>query len=236
MKTQFYLYFLFILLGIIINACDPTDPPDPPDDIVNTTEIANGGFEIWTTETQNNVDFETLGGSYWASLNNLVFLGGPLIATKTENAHTGNFALHLEAKAWGDDWVIPGIMAAGIFDSNQNIGENLVMGRPITIVPISISMFYRYLPADGDTAVIYSSLTKYNFELQKRDTIAEAYTTILTPVDTYTALVIPFEYRSDVRDHDTINVVFLTSISGDKMKAHAGSILELDDVQLITAE
>ncbi|HOY38044.1 MAG: PCMD domain-containing protein [Bacteroidales bacterium] len=234
-----YLLLSILLLPVfLLNSCDVDDPPDDPDDndTINTTAIVNGSFELWTMESQNNVEFETPGGGYWASLNNLVFLGGPLVATKTTNSHTGSYALHLEAKAWGDDWVIPGIIAAGIFDSNQTIGENLVMGRAITVEPTSISMYYRYLPADNDTAVIYSSLTKYNQNLQRRDTIAEAYLTIVDVANEYTHLVLPFEYRSALHDHDTINIIFLTSISGDKMKAHEGSILEVDDIELIVTE
>ncbi len=223
---------LFLLVVAMFSSCD--EPDNPPLVVVfNTTEIANGGFELWTTKVQNDAQFESPSGDYWASLNNLSFIQAPLTMLKSENAYIGDYAVRLEAKAWTDEWTLPGILVAGDFDANRPIGENLLQGKPITISPGSLSFYYRYLPANNDTAVIYSSLTKFNNLTGARDTIAEASTTITSLTEVYTLMVLPYAYRSEARDHDTINVIFLTSISGEKMKAHAGSILEIDDVKLM---
>lgn len=228
------ILFGILAAAVLLVSCDPEEPEDNKNPIVfNTTEIANGSFENWEMKTQNEAQFESPSGNYWASLNNLSFIQAPLVLTKTEEGYLGTNAVHLEARAWTEEWTLPGILVAGDFDSGKPIGENLVHGKPITVSPSSLSFYYRYLPADNDTAVVYTSLTRWNAETQSRDTVAEASTTITGTTEVFTLMVLPYDYRSEARDQDTINIIFLTSISGQNMKAHAGSIMEIDDVKLI---
>lgn len=226
---------LTIIAGtVLFVSCETEKPEDNNKPIVfNTTEIANGSFEEWEMKVQNEARFESPSGDYWASLNNLSFIQAPLVLTKTENAYIGSKAVHLEAMAWTEEWTLPGIMIAGDFDSHKPIGENLVQGKPITVSPASLSFYYRYIPADNDTAIVYSSLTRWNPATNSRDTLAETSIEITGATNAYTLMVLPYTYRSEVRNQDTINIIFMTSVSGQSMKAHAGSIMEIDDVKLI---
>jgi hypothetical protein len=223
----------FILMGFVLvfSSCKEDPPILPPDDNIETNGVVNGGFEDWVVKTQGAVEFDEPAGDFWASLNTLKFLGAPATAETTTDSYEGNFALYLESKAWGSDWVLPGIMVAGFFNVNANIGENLFQGMPIDTLPDYFSLYYKYAPATSDTAIFYSYLTRYNFETQKRDTIAEAHISILQQVDSYTYIELPYELLIQDIVPDTINIIMLTSASGESMKGHAGSALWIDEVK-----
>lgn len=227
-----YILLALILTMLFFGACKE-EPIDPPDNNNNITYngIVNGGFEEWEIKTQGEAEFDSPNGNFWASLNTLKFLGAPETAQKTTDAYSGNFALKLEAMAWGEDWVLPGIMVAGYFDVDANIGENLIQGKPIDTLPDYFSLYYKYLPATNDTAIVVSYLTKFNEQTMKRDTVAVAQTEIREQATNYTYLELPYEINIPAIIPDTILIVLLTSISGETMNAHSGSTLYIDEVK-----
>lgn len=225
------IVFIFMVFVLVLSSCKEEPPVLPPDDKIETNGVVNGGFEDWVVKTQGAVEFDEPAGDFWASLNTLKFINAPATAETTTDSYEGNFALYLEAKAWGSDWVLPGIMVAGVFDVDADIGKNLFQGMPIDTLPDYFSLYYKYAPATGDTAIFYSCLTRYNFYTQKRDTIAEAHISILQQVDTYTYLELPYELLMQDIVPDTISIIMLTSASGESMNGHVGSALWIDEVK-----
>lgn len=229
------LLSVFIILFIVSCDKDENKNDDSNDDNNNNTyeALSDGDFENWKTHTEGEVSYEVPESKWWGSLNMLKTLGCPLTMTKTTDAHTGNYAVKIETINWGDELIIPGIIAAGYFDKNQDIGENLLLGRDFEKKPDLLKGYFKYFPADQDTAILYSNLTKYNSETGIRDTIAEGNISVTDSITDYSIFEISYDYYITGQIPDTINVVFLTSISGQDFKGHVGSTLFIDDVELV---
>ncbi|HNQ68711.1 MAG TPA: PCMD domain-containing protein [Bacteroidales bacterium] len=226
-------YFLIITLSILAAisfiACDK-DPEDPPDNTI-TEALAGGDFESWITQTQGEVSFETPSGDWWDGLNYLSVIGGPITATKTTDSHSGNYALKLETKWWGEDLTVPGIMVSGYFNPDLPIGENLIIGKPFTKKPSQLKGYLKYFPADNDTLVIFLALTKYNSTLSRRDTVAKGEYVYCGIINTYTSFSVNIDYIKE-ENPDSIHLILLSSVSGKEMKGHAGSTLYIDGLSL----
>lgn len=234
------IFSLLFTLGIALFSCKTEDNPDDNDNNDQNNDViiealSDGNFENWTTQVEGEVSFEVPESGWWTSLNMLATVGSPLTMTKSEDAHSGNYAVQLETVAWGDQLTIPGIIASGYFDTNQPIAENLMLGRPYSGTPTMLTGYYKYFSADQDTLVMYTSLTKFNTETNQRDTIAEANFTSDQTVDTYTKFELFYDYYITDQQPDTINVLFLTSISGQEFLGHVGSRILIDDIEIVSA-
>ncbi|MFP4664440.1 MAG: PCMD domain-containing protein [Bacteroidales bacterium] len=238
-KVSYYVFSSVIITALLMGAsgCDEPDEPDNNSD--DNTQVSDAGFdgnfENWITHTEGEVSWEIPESGWWSSLNMLKTLGCPLTMTKTEDAYAGNYAVRLETINWGDDLIIPGIIASGYFDKERPIGENLVLGQPFEYKATLVRGYYKYHPATQDTAVFYTSLTRYNTSTNQRDTIAEASLTINDSIRNYTEFQLIYEYRNYDQQPDSINILFLTSISGQDFNGHVGSTLFIDDVEIIEA-
>lgn len=213
------------ILGFI--ACDEETPE--PIDITTSEALAGGDFNEWVDVTQGEVTFQRPSGEWWAGLNTLGFIGGPITATKTEDSYQGEYAIRLETKLWGDELSIPGIMASGYFDMEAPIGENLIIGKPFTQKPSSLNGFYKYLPATNDTLVIFVALTKYSSAEQMRDTIAQGEFVYSGNMPNYEPFSLDIEYSQDITP-DSVHVILLSSVSGKEMRGHPGSVLFVDEL------
>lgn len=239
-RVSYYAFSSLIIIALTagITGCeDPDEPDDNNDDNTQISDAAfDGSFENWKTHTEGEVSWEIPESEWWSSLNMLKTLGCPLTMTKTEDAHTGNYAVRLETINWGDDLIIPGIIASGYFDTDRPIGENLVLGQPFDETPALVEGYYKYLPATQDTAVLYSSLTRYDTVSGLRDTIAEAAISVTDSVPDYARFELIYEYSNYDQQPDSINILFLTSISGQDFNGHVGSVMFVDDVRIIHSE
>ncbi len=237
MKINFFNTFLmFFLLVVLFTTCskdeDSPTENDPTPPTGNNDTLPNQHFENWSTYTQGNVSFEEPASGWWASLNTLKFLGGPATCEKTSQAHDGLYALRLETKLWGDEFIIPGLLAAGYFDINAPIGQNLIQGQPFTYRPQKLEGFYMYTPQNNDSAIIYSNLTKYNTASQLTDTIAELFLLEKNEISTYQKFSVSYTYFSN-QTPDTINIVLTSSGGGKEMAGQDGSLLIIDDLSLV---
>ena len=236
-KVSYYVFSSFIVIALLTGASGCDEPDEPDDNSDDNTQISDadfdGDFETWKTHTEGEVSWEIPESGWWSSLNMLNTLGCPVTMTKTEDAHSGNYAVRLETINWGDDLIIPGIIASGYFDTERPIGENLVLGQPYEDTPTLVEGYYKYLPATQDTAVLYSSLTRYDSIAGMRDTIAEAVITVTDSLPNYSKFELIYEYRQYDQQPDSINILFLTSISGQDFNGHVGSTLFIDDVEII---
>lgn len=230
---KYSVIIAFIILAVSCKK-DPELPPEDDHDSIPVTQIGldDGDFESWKTFTQGIASYEEPNSGWWGTLNKLSYIGGPVTVAKDTDAFNGLFAAKLETKQWGSDFIITGILAAGYFDQNAAIGENLILGRPFTEKPNSLMGYYKYISVNGDSAGFYANLTKYNSVNHRRDTIAEAIFAVYQTVSDYTSFDIPFEYHINNLNPDTINVIFTSSAGGKDFIGNQGSTLFIDKVFL----
>lgn len=225
---KYYLIILIVIGIAFFSSCD-NEPIVTPEKPQTTEALAGGDFNTWTEFTQGEVSFDAPAGEWWDGLNYLAVIGGPITVTKTTDSYSGEYALRLETKLWGDKLSIPGILASGYFDSSLPIGQNLVIGKPLEKKPISLNGFIKYLPADNDTLVIFVALTKFDSNRQVRDTIGQGEYVYSGILDAYTAFSLPINYQMNITP-DSVHVILLASVSGKEMKGHPGSVLFVDEL------
>ncbi len=224
---RFYLIILIIMSVGFFVSCD--NEPIEPENTQTIEALAGGDFNTWIEFTQGEVSFDEPAGEWWDGLNYLSVIGGPITVTKTTDAYSGEYAVRLETKLWGNELSIPGILASGYFDSSLPIGENLVIGKPLNKKPISLNGFIKYLPADNDTLVIFVALTKFDSTRQVRDTIGQGEYVYSGTLNSYTAFTLPINYEINTTP-DSVHVILLSSVSGKEMKGHPGSVLFVDEL------
>ena len=76
-----------LLLSLVITAA------------MSQTQIPEGGFNNWILHS-TEIYYEPA-GDWWATLNPLATLGGPVTVYRTTDAHSGEYAAQLETKLWG---------------------------------------------------------------------------------------------------------------------------------------
>lgn len=196
--------------------------------------IPSGGFEQWETKSQGDASFMTPAGGWWASLNTLRWLGGPVTAEPTTDAHSGNYALKLETKLWGEELIIPGVMGSGYFDTKAPMGENLILGRDFSGgLPAKLTGYYKFTPVNNDSAAIYAGFYQYKSETGRRDTIATAELMLKEKINEYRSFSIDINLKSpEMADlqADTIEIVLVSSLGGADFKGSAGTTLYIDDL------
>jgi len=200
-------------------------------------ELPNSGFEEWTEvlNSKNEVMFEAITGEFWDSLNKLRLLGGPVTMEKTDDAHSGNYAVRLETKAFGT-FKITGLIISGFFDSKADPGKNMMEGKPFTGMPGKLTSYIKSSPKNGDSSAIYINLTRWNDN--KRDTIAEASIAIGREISEYERFDLLLDYYLQGVQPDTIKVTFLSSVGGrnftggEGTQPQLGSAMYVDDVYL----
>jgi hypothetical protein len=233
-KPNWTTLFPVILLSIFfLGGCtkdDGNDDPVIPQDTLGKVEqVPDGYFESWKIEEQGNVQFEIPASGWWVSLNQLAWLGGPITCSKDSLVSKNGFCLKLQSRTWGT-MTIPGLLAAGFFDSSAPIGENIIQGRAFGKRPSSLSALWRYSPAGADTAAISVNLTRWDSLMNQRDTIARLSYTSSLPSDSFISLLLPFDYVQDILP-DSLHFVLISSLSGSKFLGQSGSTLWVDNLE-----
>lgn len=187
-------------------------------------DLPNTGFEIWEQQA---------GGLYsqpqgWSTLNILALIGSPQTATQTTDAASGTYAARLETKTFFGN-LIAGLLYLGNFDIAQGV-NGLQPGVPFSGGrPNKFTGTYKYLPVNGDSAVVFAQLWHYNTQTNKRDTVAEAATSILNTASTYTNFELDFNYFS-TEQPDSVYIVLISSGGGQNGQGQNGSTLFIDNV------
>jgi hypothetical protein len=205
--------------------------------VFSQEEIPNSGFEEWqeVLNSKNELMFEAITGDFWDSLNKLRLLGGPVTMEKTDDAHSGNYAVRLETKAFGT-FKITGLIISGYFDSKADPGKNMMEGKPFTGTPEKLISYLKAFPKEGDSSAIYINLTRWDGN--KRDTVAEASIAIGREISEYEKFELPLDYYLTGIQPDTIKVTFLSSVGGrnftggEGTQPQIGSAMYIDDVYL----
>ncbi len=219
-----YIFTILVILSILsmttISAqCDSEEP----------IAVDNAGMENWVDEG----NYEDPAGDFWDTANRTVDLL-PLIlnpnVTKSTDAHTGTYSAKLTTSNWFG-LTSSATVFSGVFEPNQaNPQESVKFGKPFTLRPDNFRVWYKYEPVNGDSAELYTYLTKWNTTTNMKDTIAEAYAVVYDPTD-WVELDIPFDYWSSL-DPDSISIVFASSAAGDFFEGQVGNTLYIDDVEL----
>lgn len=231
-----------VIFGIIVAffvSCSKNDEIKPPNntDITNedlpSSDTLNKGMEYWKKTTQNNITYYEPSGP-WATLNPLSKLNGPITVSRTTDKHSGTYAVKLESKIWGSDTATQGLLIPGLLTIGDFITVHpwVIQGKPFKSKPHSLEGYYKYVSVDKDSAIIYAKLSKYNFHLNKQDTIAEAKFVIKNTVSDYHLFSSKFDYYSNSIP-DTLCIVFVSSGGGQNFEGKAGSTLFVDDIRFV---
>lgn len=180
---------------------------------VKGQQLPNSGFEKWSIRE------EYIEPDGWISTNAFAYFGAPETCYPIENAHTGKWAMKLEARIdpiTGD--TLQAVLAVG--------SDYQYAGIAFTHRPQSFSFYYQHNRRDTAVAAVF--LTKWNTLKNKRDTLATAFTFFIDSTTTYTKRTLPFNWVSQTSP-DTCIAVFLASL---KPKPNPGNYLIIDDLML----
>ena len=187
----------------------------------------NGDLEGWQL-SQSTLYYQPTGG-FWATLNALADLGGPITVERVTDACQGDYAAKLTTKNF-TSLLVAGFLASGTFNQ-LNLANPLTIGKPFTQKPQTLSGCYKYVPVNGDSAALVSILTKWNSQTNSRDTIASAGGITAQPQANYTNFTYTYEYFSQ-ETPDSIQIVFTSSADGANNNGQVGSALWVDNVEL----
>ena len=193
------------------------------------SEYENKDFEDWTYDAAGDY-YEPNG--YWATINAISKLGpfAPVTTFReTEDVYSGIYAVKLVTGTFGT-LPVAGTLATGYFDSSVLIPTNaLKIGVPFTEKPMKLSGYYKYLPENGDSAVIVSRLSKYIDGEQV--ILAEAGFLIEETVSEYTYFEAEYTYFSS-ETPDSMMTLFTSSAGAAEFVAAEGSTLYIDEIAL----
>lgn len=184
--------------------------------------LSNGGFETWAT--QNTVS-EPHG---WYTLNSLSLFGYPETTTQTSEAHSGSSAALLESKT-GPFNDIPGLLTSALIIDGSGTPDLNLAKVPFSSRPKTMEFYYKYIPATGDSCRGVMVLSRWNTAEQRTDTIGLAGFSIGDTVNTYTRVVIPFDYANPLAP-DSVMLIFASSADG--FAPVVGSKFYVDDFAL----
>jgi hypothetical protein len=227
MTKKILLIFSAILFALV--SCSKT-PIDKPDEI-DPGDLGGGNFDNWVVLTQGTVSYDNPAFNWWTTLNPLSTIGGPKTVTKTNDSKAGPYAARLETKVWGTGFIIPGLLASGVFDQTLPPGDNVVIGRPFSKKPKSFTGHYKYFPQGDDSFGFVVALTKFDSQAGIRDTIATASFSSGLAKPTYTLFNVDFDYKSQSVP-DSIHLVIVSSSSDMGMQGVPGTVLYVDELEL----
>jgi hypothetical protein len=187
--------------------------------------IPNSDFEVWNTLTYSDP-------LHWMTSNVLqAFAGTSASATKTSDAHSGDWAIQIESKITlvPSDHQFDTNIYGYLFSWDENHHYQEYSYFPIDFNPGMLQGYYKFAPVENDTAYIL---------IQLKDNVGEIYGggTILLPADEYTLFSVPLNYPKNVTiDSAYIMAMFKYSLSQNPAdyQGEEGTLLYLDDLIFI---
>ena len=195
--------------------------------------IPNMDLEDWADSPSGN--FEEPTGGYWATANAVKDLFpalNPATTFKDTDAQSGTYSCRLvtdEIPVVGT--LVTGTLTTGEFDAGATPGDNMKFGQPYAFRPVTFKGWYKFNPVGGDSAALYTLLTKWNAAAGKRDTVGEARVDPKSAVTTWTEWSAPFVYSSTDMP-DTIVMVFASSSAGNIFVGEVGTEMKIDNISL----
>lgn len=187
-------------------------------------EIPNAGFEDWQNEEP--VSWNTLDQNFFG-------IEYDMVTEETNDVFSGNSSIRLESVSnyiiFQGDVTMPGMITLGEIEADiLAMDGNIYGGVPYTGYPISMSGYYKYTPAEGDTAAI--GLVTYRWNNNTRDTLAGALFSPSELVEEWTEFEAVMEYVI-WGEADTLNIIASsTAVEADELPV--GSVLLIDELSL----
>ena len=181
---------------------------------VSSQDIQNSGFEEWSVIQY----FEDPDG--YSTTNTVTFFGGnePNV-TKTDDAHSGNYALHLETIETAD----------GVLEGASFIGEpgegTFTGGIPYDERPDSLTGYVKYNVNQLDTAYVAAVFKKFGVP------IGVAYAQFTGVQGDYQYFTVPVQWLVPIISPDTVAIALISS--SIFTEPVAGNVLFVDDVQFV---
>lgn len=192
----------------------------------------NLSFEDWKQVTPPlGSTYEDIDG-WWATVNDVRRITGNndhLTAFKYTPAQQGNYAIRLRS-VQALTTFIPGVVVTGTFSFQQ---QQLIQGRPFSYKPTKLKGYFKYFPVNNDSAVAYIHLSRWNTNLNRRDTIA---VDSLIIIDNQTEWK-DFELNLDYSNYpgitpDSIVIRFVSSVNAGFGGGKVGSELMIDNLSI----
>jgi len=184
-------------------------------------DIPNAGFEEWAGGEP--VDWNTLDGD-------ILGTEFDMVTEENDDPYSGVASARLETVSefiflYGEV-EMPGLITLGELEVDPiNQDGDVFGGVPYTGTPESLSGYYKYFPAEGDTAALGAVLYKWNGTT--RDTLAGGDFTVWEEVSEWTEFVAEMEYVI-WEESDTMNIIASsTAVEGEEVPV--GSVLLLDE-------
>lgn len=185
-------------------------------------DIPNAGFENWSggePASWNTLDQNILGTDF------------DMVTEENSDTYSGNAAVRLETISeyiflYGDI-VMPGLITLGELEVDIiNQDGNVYGGTPYATNPQSLSGYYKYSPAENDSAAIGVVLYKWNGNT--RDTLAGGDFWAWEEVTEWTPFEAVLEYVIWATP-DTMNII-VSSTAVEAEEVPVGSVLLLDEL------
>jgi hypothetical protein len=187
-------------------------------------QVPNGGFEEWTDFMMYEDPTD------WGSMNMMSMLGGPEVATKTTDSHSGTYALQLAAGVEdigqdGEMDTVPGLIMLGNLIESAG---NTTAGLPFTHRPDSLVGWYKLTSPQGDGFLMLVALSRWDNASNSQVTVAATQFSANTTIGTYQRFAVPFVY-DDSNAPDSLQIIITSSINDD----YSENSVQLDDLGFI---
>lgn len=167
---------------------------------------------------------------HWHSLNQLTIFGMSPTLERTNEAHSGTFAVVLTSKEKSGLGAFPGVISSGPLLDAQWSPDFSQVKLPYTYRPTKFRYYYKADPEPGDSSQIEILLTRFNVALQQIDTVGIAMagygdsTAGWVMADLDITYLLPFSPDS---------IMIIASSSYDPFNPGIGSKFWLDDMSLV---
>jgi len=198
--NKFYLVVLISLISSLLHA-----------------QVPNASFENWTAMGTYDLPDQ------WGNMNTSTAATGIFTTAKGTPGAAGSYFVKLTTKDVGGV-VTPGMIVSGLLNTANWKPKS---GFPYSLRAETLKGKYQFMGYNSDSATISAWLTKWNTSLNRRDTIASLVKKTTGMVHVWTALSLPFIYRSTENPDTAVIMISSSSVAPKK-----NSFIWVDDLLL----
>jgi hypothetical protein len=194
--------------------------------------VPNNGFEDWTfyKGTGYEVPAHWITNDVLTAKMNNKYKG--VSTSKTSDVHSGNYAVKMQVITDHGETVNGCVYSTGSVDSLIFYYEKRAnAGFKFTEHATSLNGYYKFMSVGGDSAIFGVTMTKWNTQSHKRDTLVNTIFIAGRYTPEYTPFVIPLNYHVNNEQPDTALIVIGIQ-AGQGKAAHVGTTLYIDDISL----
>lgn len=204
--------------------------------------LPNGDFENWTQVGVAPAQIWQVDGNFWGTLNELYLLPtpkGPATVFRTDTCYTGQYAARLASGLMlymPQNIFIPGMLGTTQLDM---LNATIHLGKPCpNCKPLRFKGYYKYKPVNGDSCTALLVVSKWNSELNKRDTVGFVRQDFHGIVDTYTAFDLTVNYLNPDMAPDSLTILLVSSggFSVSNLQGGAGQVGSTMWVDAVTVD